>query len=79
MKTRVIVRYFVTDCLWKQFFDFNSLQMPLNLIFWTVLVILRTFTLSEPKVRATKFQKRQKFLLLDNCFSDLFTEVKILY
>ena len=32
MKTRVSLRYFVTDCLWKPFFDSNLPQTPSNLI-----------------------------------------------
>ena len=45
MKTRVIVKYFMTECLWEPFLDFNSPQTPSNLMFLTVLVILRPLTL----------------------------------
>ena len=38
VKTRVSLKYFVTDCLWKPGFDFNSPQTPSNLISLAVLV-----------------------------------------
>ena len=44
MKTRVSVKVFVNDCLWKLFFASNSIQTPPNAIFLTILVTLRTFT-----------------------------------
>ena len=44
MKTRACLKYFVHDCIWKQFFASNSLQAPLNLICLTILVALRPLT-----------------------------------
>ena len=44
MKTRVSLKYFATDCLWKPFTDSNLLQTPSNLISFTVLVTLRPST-----------------------------------
>ena len=43
------------------------------------LVTLRHFTLFQPTVKAIKSKKGQKFVLVDYCFSNLFTEVKIWY
>ena len=34
MDTGVSVRYLLNDCIWKHFFDSNSDQAPLNLIFF---------------------------------------------
>ena len=44
-KTRVSLRYFVTDCLQKPFFNSNSSQTPSNLFSLTILVSLRLLTL----------------------------------
>ena len=44
MKTRVILKYFVTDFLWKPFLHSNSSQTPSNLISLTILVTLRILT-----------------------------------
>ena len=33
MKTRVFLKYFVNDCLWKQFFASNLPQTPFKLDF----------------------------------------------
>ena len=79
MKTRVSLKYFVNDCLWKHFFASNSPQTPSNLIYLTILVTLRPFTHFKPKFGAIKLQKSATFALLGNCFSDLFTEVEIWY
>ena len=45
MKTRVVLKYFVNDCLCKHLFDFNSPQTPSNLISLTILVTLRPLKL----------------------------------
>ena len=42
MKSAVPPRYFVCDCLWKQFFACSLTQAPSNLICSTILVTLRT-------------------------------------
>ena len=44
MKTRVSVKYFVNDCLWKYFFVSNLLETPSNLIPLTILATLRSLT-----------------------------------
>ena len=63
MKTRVSLKYFLNDCLWKQFFAFNSLQTFSNLISWPILVSLRPFTQFYSKIRAIKLQKSAKICL----------------
>ena len=63
MKTRVSIKYFVNDCLWKLFFDSNYPQIPANVIPLTILVPLRPFTLFYPKVGAIKFQESAKICL----------------
>ena len=79
MKIGVSLKYFVTDCLWKHFFNSNSPQTLSKLISLTLLVIVRPFSLFNLKLEQLSFKKRQKFALLDNCFTDLFTEVEIWY
>ena len=54
MKTRVSLKYFVSYCLWKLFFDSYSPQTPSNLISLTILVTVSPFTLFYPKIRAIK-------------------------
>ena len=44
MKTRVSLKYFATDCLWKPFIDSNLHQTPSNLISLTILVTVRPST-----------------------------------
>ena len=63
MKTRVSLKYFVSDCIWNAFFDSNLPQTPSNLISLTILVTLRPFTLFQPKIRAIKLQKSDKICL----------------
>ena len=44
MKTRVGLKYFVHDCLQKQCFASNLPQLSSNMIYLTILVILRPLT-----------------------------------
>ena len=44
-KTRVSLKYCVSDCLWNMFFDSNLPQTPTTLILLGILLILRPFTL----------------------------------
>ena len=60
MKTRVSRKYFVDDCVWKQFFASNSPQTPSNLISFTILLALRFFTQFLAKIGAIKLQKGVK-------------------
>ena len=53
----VSLKYFVNGCLWKQFFAFNSLQNPSNVMTLTILVTLRLFAQFQPKIRAIKLQE----------------------
>ena len=73
MKTRVSLKYFVHDCIWKHFFASNLPQTLLNLLCLTLLGTLRPLTQFLSKISATAFQKSVKFVILDNYFSDLFT------
>ena len=59
-KTGVSLRYFVSYCLWKLFFDSNSPQTPSNLISVTFLVTLRPFTWFSSNVRAIKWPESPK-------------------
>ena len=81
LKNGVSLKYFVTDCLWKSFFDSNSSQTSSKLISLTILVTMRLFTMFYFKIRAIKLEKTLKFALLGNCFFDHFDnfEVEICY
>ena len=57
MKTRVNLKYFVNDCVRKQFFAPTFPQTPPNLISLTILVTLRPFTQFKLKMTAIKLQK----------------------
>ena len=76
MKTRVYLKYFVSDYLWKEFLTFSSPQTSSNLISFPVFVTLRSFHL---KFEQLSCKKLLKFSFLTNCFLDLFTEVKAWY
>ena len=39
----------------------------------------KTFSRISTKIRATELQKGAKFVLFDNCFSEILTEVQIWY
>ena len=58
MKTRIGLKYYVTDCLTS-----NSPHTPLNLICLTIFVTLRPLAQFEPKIRATNLQKITKICL----------------
>ena len=62
----------------NSFFDSNSPQSPSNLIFdnFGNYEAFRSFNL---KLEQLSCQKVLHFVLLDNCFTDLFTEVQIPY
>ena len=64
MKTRVSLKYFVNDCLWKHSFASNWPQTPLNLISLRILVTLKPFTQFKTKIRAIKSQKSAKICLI---------------
>ena len=53
IKIRVCLKYFLNDCLWKHSLAANSPQTPSDLIYLTILVTLRPFTKSQPKIRTT--------------------------
>ena len=60
MKSRVSLKYFVNDCLWKHCFAPKSPQVPSNLIPLKILGTLRFITRFLPKIRAVKLQKSAK-------------------
>ena len=60
MKTRVSLKYFVIDCLQKDFFNPNWPQTSSKLIYLKILVTLRLLTLFQRKIRAIKLQNRAK-------------------
>ena len=78
MKTRVCLKYFVNNSLWKQFFVSNSPKTPSILIALKILLTLESLSKSfNLKLKKLSCKKVLKFAFLRNCFSDLFTEVKI--
>ena len=76
MKTRVCLKYFGNHCLWKQFLDSNSPHTTSSLIRLTIFVKLKPFNL---KLEQLICKKVPKFVLLDNYFPDLFTNLQIWY
>ena len=64
-------------------FFFSLVPFPFKFNVLENFVTLRPLTLFQPKIRTTKLQKKTKkklkFVLLDNYFPDLFTEVQIGY
>ena len=79
MKSTVYLIGFFHDCLWKQFFVFNIPQSPSNLNLWTISLTMRLFRQFQFKINAIKLQKELYFLLVDNYFTNLFSEVQIRY
>ena len=79
MKTRVCLKYFVNHCLWKQFIDSNSSFTTSSLIYLTIFVNLRPRHSFILKLEQLICKEVPKFVLLDNYFSDLFTNVQIWY
>ena len=80
MKTRVSLKCFVNNCFWKHFFASNSPQTPTNLVSLTMLVTLKPFTQLIALKPEKLICKNVLYLAFTgNCFSDLFTEVKIWY
>ena len=60
MKTRVSLKCFLNDSLWKYFLDSNLPETTSNLIYFTILVTLTSFILVSPKIRAINLQKNAK-------------------
>ena len=71
MKTRLCLKYFMNDCLWKQVLASNSDLFRFDLF--------ENFRNSKPfdsfnlKLERLICKRTLKFLLLDNCFRDLFS------
>ena len=71
MKTRFCLKYFMNDCLWKQFIAFNSDLLKFDLF--------ENFRNSKPfdsfnlKLERLICKRALIFLLFDNYFRDLFS------
>ena len=63
MKTRVSLKYFVTGCLSKPYFDFKLTQTPSNVVSPAISVTAIPFKLFKFKVRVAKLQERAKICL----------------
>ena len=63
MQARISLRYFLNDCLLKDIFASNSIQIPLNLISLAILVTRRRFPQVWFKIRAIKLQKSAQICL----------------
>ena len=63
MKTKVSLKCFARDYLWKQLFASNSPQTPSNLTSLKMLVTLRPCTKFKPKIRTIKLLKSAKVCL----------------
>ena len=72
METRVSLKYFLSYCLLKHFFDSNLAQAPSNLTSLKLLVTLMLLVLFEPYIIAVKWQKNPKicrtWILLSRSF-----------
>ena len=77
VKTKNSLRFFVDDCLWKHFLASNSPQITWNLIFLTIFVTRMYFAQFQLNIIDIKLEKSARFVVLDNCFSDNLTEVKM--
>ena len=77
MKTRVCPLYIFHDCLWKQVFASDSPQSPSNLIFLDNFGNYEAFHSFNLKSKQLSREKVLNFVLLDNYFTDLFTEVQL--
>ena len=69
----------MNDGLWKHILASESPQTPSNLICLTIFVILGPWHSFNLKLEQLICKKALKFVLLDNYFPDLFTEVQIWY
>ena len=70
-KTRVSHKYFVHDCLWKQFL-LLSCSRPFKPIFLTFFVTVRSLSQVNLKLEQLSCRKVLKFMLLEKYFSDFF-------
>ena len=71
IKTRVSHKYFVHDCLWKQFL-LLSCSRPFKPIFLTFFVTVRSLSQVNLKLEQLSCRKVLKFMLLEKYFSDFF-------
>ena len=73
IKTRVSLKYFVHDCLWKQFL-LLSCSRPFKPIFLTFFVTVRSLSQVNLKLEQLSCRKVLKFILLEKYFSDFFSQ-----
>ena len=71
IKTRVSLKYFVHDCLWKQFL-LLSCSRPFKPIFLTFFVTVRSLSQVNLKLEQLSCRKVLKLILLEKYFSDFF-------
>ena len=57
MKTKVFLKYFVRDFIWKTFLASKLSQIPSNLVFLKIFLTLMSLTQFQIRCRATKLQK----------------------
>ena len=77
MKTRACLIYFFHDRFSKQFFACNFPQSLSSLILWKILVNMKFSHSYSLKLDQLSCEKVLNFSLLDNYFTNVFTEVKI--
>ena len=79
METRDCLLYVLNYCLRKQFFVSNSSESPPNLNVWIISLTMRLSTQFQFKIKSNSVEKKATFVLLDNYFTDIFSEVQIRY
>ena len=77
MKSRVSLKYFVIDSLWKEFLASKLPQTLSNLTALTLFINLGPLTQFQLKLEQLIFKKVLKFVLLGNYFFNFFSEVQI--
>ena len=71
IKSRVSLKYFVHDCLWKQFL-LLSCSRAFNVFLLTFFVTVRSLSQVNLKLEQLSCRKVLKFILLEKYFSDFF-------
>ena len=63
MKTRVCLKYFIHDCLPKQFFYLQLVTGPFKHDLLSILATLKPLAQLQPEIKATKLEKSAKICL----------------
>ena len=79
MKTRANLKDFVIYCLWKEYSTSNLPQALSDWFLWQFWQLQGLSLIFNLKLEQLSHKKVLNFALVGNCFSDLFTEVKIWY